>query len=143
MAAGSGDKTQGALAPAGAAGSPSLRLDKWLWFARFFTSRSLASEFCAGGRIRIGHRIIAKAHHPVRPGDVLTFPLSGRVRIVKVKALAARRGPAAVARELYEDLSPPAKTRAGEPEPVAKREKGAGRPTKTERRAIARLMGRS
>jgi ribosome-associated heat shock protein Hsp15 len=121
--------------------SPSLRLDKWLWFARFFKSRTLASEFCAAGRIRIGHKVITKAHHPVRPGDVLTFSLSGRVRVIRVAALAARRGSAAVARALYDDLTPP-QPQTAEIAPAARRDKGAGRPTKTERRAIARLMGR-
>jgi len=141
----SGDRREAAPGEGSEAGaSPPLRLDKWLWFARFFKSRTAASEFCAAGRIRIGHQVVTKAHYPVRPGDVLTFALGSHVRVVRVTALAARRGPAAVARTLYEDLAPPpGKSRTPKAGPVGKREKGAGRPTKTERRAIARLMGRS
>jgi ribosome-associated heat shock protein Hsp15 len=83
------------------------RLDRWLWFARFFKSRTLATAFCETGRIRVNGIPAAKAHHPVRPGDVLTFALASRVRIVRVMALANRRGPASEARLLYEDLTRP------------------------------------
>lgn len=131
MAAASGDS--------GAA--PALRLDKWLWFARLFKSRTLAAQFCNDAKIRIGGQIVTKAHHAVRPGDVLTFALADRVRVIKVKALGVRRGPAAEARELYEDLSPAAPARSRMPL-VAQRDRGAGRPTKQERRAIAKLTGR-
>ena len=121
----------------------SLRLDKWLWFARFFKSRTSASHYCAGGKIRINGRIIEKPHHAIKPGDVLTFPLSDQVRVIKVKALAARRGSAALARLLYEDLaSRPERPAAAMPS-VAARDHGAGRPTKAERRAIVRITGRS
>jgi len=82
------------------------RLDKWLWSARFFKSRSGAAALCAEGKIRMSGRVITKAHVTVRIGDVLTFPLGRHIRVVKVLALAARRGPAAEARGLYEDLNP-------------------------------------
>ena len=123
-------------------GGASLRLDKWLWFARFFKSRSLASRFCADGKVRISGQIVRKAHQTVRPGDVLTFALGSNVRVIKVVALAARRGPAVEARRLYEDLSPfaPRKTLAPR---AAIRPRGSGRPTKAERRAIAKLTGRT
>ncbi len=121
----------------------SLRLDKWLWFARFFKSRTLASDFCASGKIRSNGRIIEKAHHSVKPGDVLTFPHSDHVRVIKVTALAARRGSAAVARLLYEDLAPRPDRPAARVPSVAARDHGAGRPTKADRRAIIRLTGRS
>lgn len=119
-----------------------MRLDKWLWFARFFKSRSLASRFCADGKVRMSGQIVRKAHQTVRPGDVLTFALGSNVRVVKVTALAARRGPAAEARMLYEDLSPlgPRKTQAPR---AGVRPRGAGRPTKADRRAIAKLTGRT
>jgi ribosome-associated heat shock protein Hsp15 len=126
-----------------ATAAASLRLDKWLWFARFFKSRSLASAFCQDGRIRISGHIVEKAHQLVRPGDVLTFARGENVRVIKVVALAARRGPAAAARELYEDLAPLVRrnpdTTSGS---LAKRAQGAGRPTKLDRRAIAKLTGR-
>jgi ribosome-associated heat shock protein Hsp15 len=113
------------------------RLDKWLWFARFCKSRTLASKLCAAGKIRIGGELVHKAHYLVRPGDVLTFPQGPHIRVVRVLQLGARRGPATEARTLYEDLEPPAPR-----EPAAfQREGGAGRPTKAERRALDRLRG--
>lgn len=85
-----------------------LRLDKWLWFARFFKSRSAAAALCEAGRVRLSGRVITKAHQPVRPGDVLTFPQGYAIRVVRVTGLGQRRGPASEARLLYEDLAPPA-----------------------------------
>ncbi|MFM2128874.1 MAG: hypothetical protein RL477_420 [Pseudomonadota bacterium] len=129
----------------GACAQPSLRLDKWLWFARFFKSRSLAARHCAAGDVRINGARAEKAHALVREGDVLTFAAGSRIRIVRVLALGTRRGPAPEARALYEDLDPPAAPRpaadALAPPPVAAREAGAGRPTKAERRALERLRG--
>ena len=82
----------------------SIRLDKWLWQARFFKSRALASKLCAAGRVRIDGEVVTKAHAAIRPGHVLTFPQARDIRVVRVVALGARRGPAAEARTLYEDL---------------------------------------
>lgn len=117
-----------------------LRLDKWLWHARIFRSRSLASKFCLEGRIRIGGRVVEKAHQMVKPGDVLTFAHGREVKVLKIVALGKRRGPAPEARTLYEDLStppPPAPEVAQGP----MRERGTGRPTKADRRALDRLTG--
>ena len=76
-------------------------------------------------------------------GFLLTFPLAHHIRVIEVVALGERRGPAKEAQLLYQDLSPPVKRKAGDKPPaIAKREDGAGRPTKTERRAIDKLMGR-
>jgi ribosome-associated heat shock protein Hsp15 len=83
----------------------SLRLDKWLWHARFFPSRTQAADFCAHGRIRISGRIIDRPSAPVKPGDVVTFALGRRVHVLRVVALGERRGPAVVARTLYHELS--------------------------------------
>lgn len=119
----------------------SLRVDKWLWYARFFKSRTRASEFCASGKLRVSGEIVRKAHRPLRVGDVLTFPHGRRIRVVRVKALAQGRGSADAAEKLYEDLAP-ASPLLDDPVgggPVARRARGAGRPTKVERRAIARL----
>ncbi|MDP6572108.1 MAG: RNA-binding S4 domain-containing protein [Rhodospirillales bacterium] len=117
------------------------RLDKWLWFARFFKSRSLATRFCAAGRLRINNKPVSKPHYALKTGDVLTFPLGPHVRIIQVAALGQRRGPAPEARTLYEDLDPPPPRRAGAAKPTApaSRVRGAGRPTKAERRALDRL----
>ncbi len=85
----------------------SLRLDKFLWFARIAKSRALAQALAEQGRIRIGGRLIDRAHSPVRVGDVLSFAQRGAVRVLKVDALPTRRGPPAEARALYSDLSEP------------------------------------
>ncbi len=127
--------------PGDPSNTSSLRLDKWLWQARFFKSRTLAAKQCSAGRVRINRQPTDKAHYLVRAGDVLTFPQGNDVRVVRVVTLGVRRGPAAEAQALYEDLAPPA-PRAARPVPrpsPGQREKGAGRPTKAERREIDRL----
>jgi ribosome-associated heat shock protein Hsp15 len=92
-------------------------------------------------RFRVNGQATEKAHHTVRAGDVLTFALGPHIRVIRVLALAARRGGAPEARLLYEDLDPP-KPKAAVAEPaVAVRDEGAGRPTKRERRALDRLQG--
>ncbi|MCC7048742.1 MAG: RNA-binding S4 domain-containing protein [Alphaproteobacteria bacterium] len=121
-----------------------LRLDKWLWFARFCKSRSLAARLCESAGMRLNKVIVRKAHQAVRVGDVLTFPQGLHIRVVAIKALGQRRGPAPEAALLYEDLAPPpGRTSPREPDrpdaAAAGRAPGAGRPTKAERRAIDRL----
>jgi len=121
-----------------------LRVDKWLWFARFFKSRTLAAKVCSGGRVRLNGQPIAKPHHVVRVGDILTFPQARDIRVVRIVALGLRRGPASEAYALYEDLEPPV-CRPPTPDaaPPGVRDRGAGRPTKADRRAIERLRGTS
>ena len=82
-----------------------LRMDRWLWQARFFKSRALASRICIAGRVRVNGIKVNKAHFAVRPGQVLTFPQGRHIRVVRVIALGVRRGPAKEASLLYEDLS--------------------------------------
>ncbi|WP_157220056.1 RNA-binding S4 domain-containing protein [Flavisphingomonas formosensis] len=84
----------------------SLRLDKFLWFSRLTKTRALAQAIAEGGHMRIDGRVVDRAHAPVRPGNVLSFPLHGRVRIIRIETLPIRRGPAEMARALYTDLSP-------------------------------------
>ena len=122
-----------------------LRLDKWFWYARFIKSRSLATKLCNSGKVRVNGNLIKKAHHRVAPGDVLTFSVGPNIRVIKIIKLGNRRGPAKEAQALYEDLQPIDQiekkidsTLAPEP---AKRERGSGRPTKVQRRAIERFMG--
>lgn len=86
---------------------PTLRIDKWLWQARFFKSRSLAAEFAEDGHLRINGQPTRKAGHAVATGDVLTFPLGDRIRVIRVRALGYRRGPATEAETLYDDLDAP------------------------------------
>ncbi len=85
--------------------SEKIRLDKWLWHARFFKTRGLATRFCSGGSIRIDGDRIQKPHFGVRVGHILTFRYRNMVKVVKIRALGFRRGPAAEASGLYEDLS--------------------------------------
>ena len=120
-----------------------LRLDKWLWYARFFKTRSLATGICNAGHLRIGGEIISKAHHKIRLGDILTFPQDQQIRVVKVLSLASRRGPAPEAQALYEDLSPPCKESRLPREAVGgvRRDPGSGRPTKRDRRALEKVRG--
>ncbi len=115
------------------------RLDKWLWRARFFKTRTLAAKLCNGGHVRSGGNPITKAHHQVRTGDVLTFAQGRYIRVVKVLALGTRRGPAPEARTLYEDLKPPETSQAMPTTSGGRRPAGAGRPTKRERRLIDQL----
>ena len=111
-----------------------IRIDKWLWFARFFKSRSLAAKLCAGNRVRVNRQVVAKSSATIRVGDVLTFPQGSRIRVVKILALGSRRGPAAEAATLYQDLTPPRERAETDPRPTR-----GPRPTKAERRAIDRL----
>jgi ribosome-associated heat shock protein Hsp15 len=120
--------------------SETLRLDKWLWFARFVKTRSLATRLVIDGRMRINGAPTRKAHHAVKAGDVLTFPLGAHIRIIKVVKLGVRRGPAPEAQSLYEDLDPlrPAVQALPAP-PFEDRKSGSGRPTKRDGRRIAQL----
>lgn len=106
--------------PAGKSTSPPpprLRLDKWLFVARFFRSREGAAALVGSGHLRINARPCAKPGHGVGVGDVLTFPLGEQIRVIRITGLAARRGPASAARQLYVDL---AELRPAEgPEPSA------------------------
>jgi ribosome-associated heat shock protein Hsp15 len=116
----------------------SLRVDKWLWAARVFKTRSLAAHACDGGKVDVNAQA-AKPARALRPGDVVQVTLpQGRRRILKVRALDERRGPPAAARTLFEDLTPP-EPRQQRWAPPPRREPGSGRPTKRERREIDRL----
>ena len=118
-----------------------LRIDKWLWHARFFKSRTLSAKLVASGKLRVNREVVRKSGYTVKPGDVLTFPKGKDIHVIEIVGLGERRGPAAEAQTLYRDLSPPQPKQRTEA--VAKRDQGAGRPTKNERRAIERLRNRS
>jgi len=110
-----------------------IRLDKWLWHARFFKTRGISAKLVSGGHVRVNSGKVSKPAHSVGPGDVLTFPQSRRIRVIRVVAIGVRRGPAAEAATLYEDLSPEDK-QADVPD--APRFEGKGRPTKRDRRKL-------
>ncbi|SPF78410.1 RNA-binding S4 domain-containing protein [Pseudoprimorskyibacter insulae] len=114
-------------------GVSKLRIDKWLWHARFFKTRSLAAKIVSGGHVRVNGNRIAKPAVTVGPGDVLTFAQANDVRVIRVLALGERRGPAPEARTLYDDLDPP---KPREAQPQAPKYEGGGRPTKRERRKL-------
>jgi ribosome-associated heat shock protein Hsp15 len=118
-----------------------IRIDKWLWQARFFKTRSLAAGLAGSGRLRINSEHVLKPAQTVRPGDVLTFPQGNRIRVIRVELLGHRRGPAPEAQSLYTDLDETAVCPASSPKPVqpAERDAGTGRPTKKERREIDAL----
>ncbi len=131
------------------------RIDKWLWFARVAKTRTLAAELVQSGKVRLNRARIDKPSHLVRAGDVLTVVVARRVRLLKVLGIAARRGPAATAHALYEELTAPAdplKPLAQSPLQLpgwpgtevspGRRAPGSGRPTKRERREIDRLGGK-
>ena len=83
-----------------------LRLDTWLFQARFFKSRAVAAEVVGTGHCRLNGQRCGKPGHGVGVGDVLTFPQGDQIRVVRLLALGDRRGPAAEARLLYDDLVP-------------------------------------
>lgn len=117
-----------------------VRVDSWLWAIRVFKTRSAATAACRAGHVRVaGER--AKAAQIVRPGDEVRVRISGFDRILVVVQPLAKRVAAPVAATAYLDTSPPLPT----PEEVAlapRRDRGAGRPTKRERREIDKLRGR-
>lgn len=83
------------------------RIDRWMWCARFFKTRSLAAKFVATGKVRVNGTRVSKASHLVKMGDVLTFPLGERIRVVEIHSFVEKRGSATIAAGLYEDQSPP------------------------------------
>lgn len=136
-------------------GNCGLRLDKWLWQARFFKTRTLAATVASKGKVRINRMLVTKPHYKVRPGDVLTFAQGQDIRVVRVLALGERRGPAPEARTLYEDIgetsidSADGQTvmspdRPRQPAPSPKTEpwgaKGGIDPRRARRQAIERKM---
>lgn len=114
-----------------------LRVDKWLWHARFFKSRGLASKIVTGGHLRVNGAKVSKSSHVVCVGDTLTFPQGDRVRIVQITQMSLRRGPATEAQGLYEDQTPAPDPKAPfvQKTVLAKPKfEGKARPTKKERR---------
>ena len=111
----------------------SVRIDKWLWAARLFKHRTDATKACSGGHVKLNEQPV-KPSKSVRIDDTIQARTPGGLRIVVVKGLSDKRGPASVAQTLYEDHSPPPPPR----DPVKRifREPGSGRPTKRERRNL-------
>lgn len=131
--------------PSASAGPASQRIDKWLWCARLFKTRTLAAKIVSAGGVRLTRASettrIEKPSAMIRIGDQVAFMIGDRVKVIEVQAFALRRGPASEAQVLYADRSPPPKDLP--PEALGERGKGAGRPTKKERRAVDRLKAAS
>lgn len=119
----------------------SLRLDKWLWAIRAFKTRSLASEACKGGRVKI-EGVSAKASRDLKIGDIIEFKAGHLDKRIKVVQLIKNRVNATLAVQNYEDLTPPEEYERLEfinQMKVEKRDRGAGRPSKRDRRDIEKL----
>lgn len=117
-----------------------VRVDAWVWGVRMYKTRSAAGAACRAGHVKVnGER--AKPATPVSPGDEVAVRLPEQDRVLEVVRLITKRGSAAVAAECYVDRSPPPPPKELSA-PVARRDRGAGRPTKRERREIDRLRGR-
>ncbi|TNF58736.1 MAG: RNA-binding S4 domain-containing protein [Rhodobacteraceae bacterium] len=110
---------------------PRQRLDKWLWQARFCKTRALAARLIGDGHVRVNGLRTDKPARAVGEGDVLTFPQGHVIRVVRILALATRRGPAPEAQTLYQDMTP-----EGEDVPETPGHDGTGRPTKRDRRTL-------
>ena len=116
-----------------------VRIDKWLWAARMFKTRSAASTACTAGHVKIDGESV-KASKTVKPGDRIDVVTPGGERNLEVVALGDRRGSATVAQTLYVDHTPP-------PPPKEERvlegirDPGTGRPTKKQLRELRKLRG--
>jgi ribosome-associated heat shock protein Hsp15 len=116
-----------------------VRIDAWLWAVRQFKTRSAATAACRAGHVRVnGER--AKAAQPVRPGDEVRVRVEGFDRMLVVRQTLVKRVSATVAATAVEDRTPPRPPREAVPT-VPVRDRGAGRPTKRERRDLDRLRG--
>ena len=119
------------------------RIDKWLWYARVVKTRSLAAKIVKAGDVRVNRNRVTSASHQLSLGDVLTINLPTRVRILKVVDAGTRRGPAAEAATLWEDLTPPPPPKPSRTATSGEREPGSGRPTKKQRRELDKFFQQS
>jgi ribosome-associated heat shock protein Hsp15 len=121
-----------------------VRIDKWLWAARFFKTRSLAAQAVEGGRVHLNDQRVKPARE-VKPGDALRVSIGELEWLVVVRALSERRGPAPEARLLYEETEASRERREAALQRRRDRAEPAfgmhGRPTKRDRRAMKRFIG--
>lgn len=118
-----------------------VRIDSWLWAVRLYRSRSAAAQACLAGHVKL-QGVRAKAASPLHPGDQIRALTPSGERTVVVVTLLTRRVGAAEAIQCYEDRTPPPVALVEQPSPVT-RDRGAGRPTKRDRRELEKFLGRN
>ena len=135
----------GSVAPNVCNDKESVRIDKWLWAARMFKTRSLASAACTAGHVKLNGESV-KASKSVRRGDHVEVLTSGGPKVLGVRELMEKRGPFEIAKTLYEDHTP--EPEAGDREQMearelalGRRDRGLGRPSKRDRRKLEKLVG--
>ena len=124
--------------------SAAVRLDKWLWYARFFKTRSLATKLISSGKLRINGEVTSKPHRQALIGQVLTFAQGPYIRVIRIDEIGKCRGPASEAATLYTDLDPPQARKTNKEvclhnSRFENRLIGSGRPTKKDRRETTKL----
>ena len=118
-----------------------IRIDKWLWCIRVFKSRTLASEACDGGKVKINGERVKPSYH-VKIGEVITVQQGYIKRVYKVKGLLDKRVSAVLVKKFAEDITPQEeldKLKTGRMVSYQSKFKGAGRPTKKDRRLIDKM----
>jgi ribosome-associated heat shock protein Hsp15 len=116
-----------------------VRADAWTWAVRLYPTRSAASAACKAGHVKV-NGASAKPAQPVKPGDTVRALTPGGERIVVVTGLIEKRTSATIAVEQYDDRTPPPPPKEERPATIV-RERGAGRPTKRDRRLTEKLRG--
>ena len=121
-----------------------IRLDTWLWYARFYKSRSLSSKAILSGKLRLNSNKIIKPASKIKINDVLTINHVNAVRIIQIQSIGSRRGPASEAQALYNDLSPDV-TAASKSKDVSEKSKKDTnkRPTKKDRRILDKIVAKT
>ena len=121
-----------------------IRLDTWLWYARFYKSRSLSSKAILSGKVRVNSNKIIKPASKVKINDVLTINHVNTVRIIQIQSIGARRGPASEAQALYKDLSADVKAASKIKDVSEKSKKDTNkRPTKKDRRILDKIVAKT
>ena len=121
-----------------------IRLDTWLWYARFYKSRSLASKVILSGKLRVNSNKIIKPASKVKINDVLTINHVNMVRIIQIQSIGARRGPASEAQTLYKDLSADVTAASKIKDESEKSKKDTNkRPTKKDRRILDKIVAKT
>jgi len=125
--------------------NPSQRIDKWLWHARFFKTRSTSQKQVTTGKIRVDSEKISSPSRKVSAGNVLTITRERDIKIIEILAIAERRGPYSEAQLLYNDMSPPKPEKQAQEQTreSMSRIQSEGRPTKHQRKQIVAMKRNS